>query len=233
MRTDYQVHQHVIHQLKCYSSLNSAQIGVAVKNGIVTLSGFVENYYKKTVAENAVKKISGVKAVAEDLQVGISPLNKKTDTEIAESVLNAIKLHVSVPEEKIKIRVEDGIVTLEGEVDWNFQRRIAQELLSGLSGVRSIVNNISVKPLVTPDSVKQRISAAFVRQASIDAAKIFMKILKGSGSWSQNAVVLANAAMALQCTGGYSTYDDAYAAAVESLESGRAHQQFEKLISLQ
>ena len=176
MRTDYQVQQDVIDQLKWEPALNSAQIGVAVKNGIVTLSGFVENYYKKTVAENAVKKISGVKAVAEDLQVGISPLNKKTDTEIAESVLNAIKLHVSVPEEKIKIRVEDGIVTLEGEVDWNFQRRIAQELLSGLSGVRSIVNNISVKPLVTPDSVKQRISAAFARQASIDAAKIFIEV---------------------------------------------------------
>jgi osmotically-inducible protein OsmY len=176
MKTDYQIQQDVIDQLKWEPLLNSAQIGVAVKNGIVTLSGIVETYYKKTRAENAAKKVSGVRAVAEELQVGVSPLYKKTDTEIAEAVLNTLKLHTSVPDDKIKVKVEDGIVTLEGEVDWDYQRRTAKESLTGLLGVRDIISYITLKPTVSADNIKQRISAAFVRQASIDASRIFIQV---------------------------------------------------------
>ena len=176
MKTDYQIQQDVIDQLKWEPVLNSAQIGVAVKNGIVTLSGFVETYYKKTRAENAAKKVSGVRAVAEDLRVGVSPIYKKTDAEIAESVLTTLKLHTSVPEDKVKVKVEDGIVTLEGEVDWDYQRRTAKESLTGLPGVRDIISYITLKPLVTADNIKQRINATFLRQATIDASRIFIEV---------------------------------------------------------
>lgn len=177
MKTDYQIQQDVQDQLKWEPLLNAAQIGVAVKDGIVTLSGNVDSYFKKIHAENAAKKVIGVKAIAEDIQVGVSPLYKKSDSEIAQAVLNALKWHSSVPDDKIKVKVEDGIVTLEGEVEWDFQRRIAKEAIIGLPSVRMINNNITLKPVVTPENVKQRISSAFHRTASLDAGRINVEVL--------------------------------------------------------
>ena len=108
MKSDIQIQQDVIEQLRWEPFLNAAEIGVAVKNGIVTLSGIVDIYYKKIAAEDAAKKVAGVKAVAEDIQVGISPSFRKTDTEIAEAVLNALKWNTSVPDEEIKIIKNDN-----------------------------------------------------------------------------------------------------------------------------
>jgi osmotically-inducible protein OsmY len=176
MKSDNQIQKDVMDQLKWEPFLSSSEIGVAVKNGVVTLSGLVDTYSKKTSAEKAAKRVSGVKAVAEDIQVGISPAYRKTDTEIAEAVVNALKWNSAVEEEKIKIKVEDCSVRLEGEVEWEYQRDSAKSAIENLTGVREIINLIKVKPKVTPFEIKQKISAAFHRSATVDAEKITVDV---------------------------------------------------------
>jgi VCBS repeat-containing protein len=172
MKTDIQIQKDVMDELKWQPFLNSSEIGVAVKNGIVTLSGIVDSFSKKLSAEKAAKKVSGVKAIAEDIQIGVSPVYRKTDTEIAEAVFNALKWHSAVPEEKVKIKVEDGIVTLEGELEWEYQRMNARTAIQNLSGVRSVTNLITIKPNLNPFELEQKITEAFRRNATIDASKV-------------------------------------------------------------
>jgi len=172
MKNDYQIQQDVINQLKWEPILNASEIGVAVKNGVATLSGIVDTYTKKIIVEKAAKKVSGVKAVALDIQVGVSPIFKKTDSEIAETVLNALRLHTAVQEERIKFKVEDGLVTLEGTVEWDYQRQAAKNSIENLPGVRDVSNLIVVSPKISGTDVKQKINAAFHRSATIDAEKI-------------------------------------------------------------
>ena len=177
MRTDMQIQQDVIDQLKWEPVLNAAGIGVSVKNGIVTLSGMVDTYYKKITAENAAKKVVGVKAVAEDIQVGVSPITRITDTEIAETVLNSLKWNTLVPDEKIRIKVEDGVVNLEGEVEWDYQRNAAGISIETLPGVKRVNNLITIKPVANPTNVQQKIAAAFQRSATIDAGRISVEVV--------------------------------------------------------
>lgn len=177
MKTDAEIQKDVIEQLKWEPLLNTAEIGVSVKKGIVTLSGQLDSYLKKLTAERSAKKVNGVLAVAEDIQVGMSPENRKTDTEIAEAVLNALKWHTAVTENKIKIKVENGIVTLEGEVEWLYQRSNAASAIESLVGVKAINNWIVVKPKATAENVKQKINAALIRYATIDASKIFVTVI--------------------------------------------------------
>ena len=177
MKSDIEIQKDVIEQLKWEPFLNSAQIGVAVKNGIVTLSGQVDAYSKKILAEKTTKKVSGVKAIAEDIQVGISPVYKKTDTEIAETVVNALKWHTMIPDEKIKVSVEDGNVKLEGDVEWEYQRNQAKTAVENLTGVRFVTNLVAVKPKITPYELQLKITASFQRSANIDAAKITAEVL--------------------------------------------------------
>ena len=172
MKTDLQIQKDVMDELKWEPYLNASEIGVAVKNGVVTLSGIVDAFLKKRIAEKTAKKVAGVKAVAEDIQVGISPSYRRTDAEIAEAILNALKWNSAVQEEKIKIKVEDGNVALEGEVDWSYQRNSARKSIENLTGVRSVTNLISIKPRLTSMDIKQKISSAFQRSASIHAGKI-------------------------------------------------------------
>ncbi|MGE5107416.1 MAG: BON domain-containing protein [Sphingobacteriales bacterium] len=176
MKSDYQIQMDVMDEIKWEPFLNASEIGVAVKNGVVTLSGQVDSYSKKLAAEKAAKGVAGVKAVAEDIQVGISPGLSKSDTEIAEAVLNALKWHTAVQEEKIKIKVENGIVKLEGEVEWEYQRNSAKTAVENLIGVRSVINLITVKPKIAPADIEQKISAAFHRSATIDAGKITAEV---------------------------------------------------------
>jgi osmotically-inducible protein OsmY len=176
MKTDIQIQKDVMDELKWDPFLVSSEIGVAVKNGIVTLSGIVDTYAKKLTAETATKRVAGVKAVAMDIQVGLSPKYLKTDAEIAEAVLNALKWHSAVQEDKIKIKVENGDVKLEGVVDWEYQRTNAKHAIENLTGVRSVINLITVKPKVEAADLKHKISAAFHRSATIDSGKIFTVI---------------------------------------------------------
>jgi len=177
MKTDIEIQKDVVEQLKWEPFLNAAQIGVAVKDGIVTLSGQVDAYSKKVLAEKTVKKVAGVKAIAEDIQVGISPAYKKTDTEIATAVVNAIKWHTMIPDEKIKVSVEDGNVKLEGEVEWEYQRNQAKTAVENLIGVRFVTNLVAVKPKITPYELQLKINASFQRSANIDASKITAEVI--------------------------------------------------------
>lgn len=172
MKSDVQIQQDVIEELKWEPFLTASDIGVSVKNGIVTLSGQVDSYAKKIAAEKSTKKVTGVKAIAEDIQIGVSPTHDKTDTEIAEAVLNALKWHTAVQEEKIKIKVEDGNVRLDGEVEWEYQRSNAKTAIENLSGVKSVINFITVKAKVLAADVTEKIMDAFHRSATIDAACI-------------------------------------------------------------
>jgi osmotically-inducible protein OsmY len=176
MKSDKQIQRDVMDELSWEPSLKAAEIGVAVKNGVVTISGLVDSLFKKTTVEKAVKRVSGVKAIAEDLQVGVSPVFRKTDAEIAEAVVNALKWHTGVQEEKIKVKVEDGHVRLEGEAEWEFQRLQAQKALENLAGVRSVINLITIKPKVSPSDIHQKISAALHRSATVDSGKIAVEV---------------------------------------------------------
>ena len=184
MKTDSHIQKDVIAELNWHPALNAAQIGVAVHESVVTLTGIVDTYTKKLAAEQAAKKVSGVKAVAEDIQVGPSPVYRKTDTEIAEAVLNALKWHTAVVEDKIKIKVENGFVTLEGEVEWEYQRTAAKSAIQNLAGIRMIYNLISVKPRITVSDLKSKINAALHRNAQMDANSIRVEV-------SGNKVILS------------------------------------------
>ena len=177
MKNDFEIQKDVMDELKWEPFLNASEIGVAVKNGIVTLSGQVDSYSKKLAAEKAAKKVSGVKAIAEDIQVKISSSFIKTDAEIAEAVLNALKWHTMIPEERIKVKVEDGVVRLDGEVEWEYQRTQAKTAIENLTGVRSVINLTTVKPKIVPSDIKQKISSAFQRNATIDAEKITAEVM--------------------------------------------------------
>jgi len=177
MKSDIQIQKDVIDELKWKPNLKASEIGVAVKNGVVTLSGQVDSYLKKLAAEKVVKRTSGVKALAEDIQIGVSPAYSKTDTEIAEAVLNALKWHTAVQEEKIKIKVENGNVTLEGEVEWEYERNNAKLAIENLTGVRCVFNLIIIKPKITSSGIEQKITSAFKRSAIIDAGKISAEVI--------------------------------------------------------
>ena len=179
MKSDIQIQKDVMDELKWEPYLNASEIGVAVKNGVVTLSGQVDFYSKKLLAEKVAKRVAGVKAIAEDIQVGISPSYRKTDAEIADAVINALKWHTAVQEEKIKIKVENGIVRLEGEVEWDYQRINAKTAIENLAGVQSVINLITVKPKIKASEIQQKINAAFIRSATIDAEKINVEVSGG------------------------------------------------------
>lgn len=176
MKSDIQIQKDVIEELKWEPFLKASEIGVIVKNGIVTLSGRVDAYSKKSAAERAAKRVSGVKAIAEDIVVGVFPSQIKTDAEIAEAVLNALKWDTKIPEDKIKVKVEDGLVKLEGEVEWEYQRNQAKSALENLTGVRSVINLITIKPKISVSDIHQRITSAFQRSATIDAKNVTAEI---------------------------------------------------------
>jgi osmotically-inducible protein OsmY len=172
MKTDSEIQKNVMDELLWEPSLKAAEIGVAVKNGVVTLSGTLDSYSKKLSAETAATRVLGVKAVAEDIEVKLLSSGKRNDSEVAAAVLNALKWDYSVPDDKIKVRVENGWVTLEGDVEWEFQKNAAFKAIENLVGVVGVFNIITVSPKIKPTDIKQKISSAFHRSATIDSGKI-------------------------------------------------------------
>lgn len=172
MKTDSEIQRDVMDELNWEPLLNAHEIGVGVKNGIVTLSGAVETYTKKLTAEEAAKRVMGVKAVVQDIDVRITALGKKTDVDIAEAALSALRWNTNVPDKKIKVTVEDGWVTLEGEVEWEYQSTAAKNAVNNLTSVRGVTNNIKIVSLIKATDIKNKISAAFLRSATIDAGRI-------------------------------------------------------------
>lgn len=177
MKSDVQIQKDVMAEIKWQPDLIASEIGVACKNGVVTLSGQVDHYHQKIAAEKAAKRIAGVKAVAEDIQVGMSPIDKKTDTEIAEMVLNALKWNSAVQEEKIKINVENGLVKLEGEAEWEYQRGQAKKAIQFLPGVKMVFNLITLQPKATAEDIQKKITAAFQRSANIDSKALTIEVI--------------------------------------------------------
>lgn len=172
MKTDSEIQKNVMDELLWEPFLKASEIGVSVKNGIVTLSGTVDSYGKKLSAENAAKRVAGVKAVAEDIEVKLSLNGKRNDTEVAEAVINALKWDYSVPDDKIKVRVENGWVTLEGQVEWQFQKDAARKAIENLTGVVGVFNGIIISPKIKATDIRQKISLAFHRSATIDSGKV-------------------------------------------------------------
>lgn len=177
--TEKEIQQAVLRELDWEPLVKSTEIGVSVKDGIVTLSGFVENYAKKYNAEKAAKRIYGVKAVVNDIQVKLASLDERTDEDIAKAALTALKARTTVPSDKIKVIVRDGWINLEGEADWNFQKEAAESAVRYLIGVKGVTNLITVKPRVSAADVKAKIEDALRRTAELDARRITVESTDG------------------------------------------------------
>jgi osmotically-inducible protein OsmY len=173
-RTDSAIREDVIYEFKWDPKITSNDIAVAVKDGVVTLSGFVSSYMEKDAAEKAAKRVYGVRAVANDLQVKLT--STRTDPEIARDVVEELENHILIPADKIKATVRNGWVTLEGTVDWQYQKNLAESAVKKLRGVIGIANNIEVKPRVSPSEVKNKIEDALKRSAEIDARRVTVEV---------------------------------------------------------
>jgi len=160
----------VIRQLEWDPQVVSKDISVTVADNVVALTGFTHSYSEKYAAEKAVKSVYGVQAVANDIEV--KPATARTDPEIARDIVHAMKLDLTVPDDHIKSGVHDGYVTLEGTVDWNFQRSGAEACAKNIDGVRGVLNHISVKPKVSAVEVTHSIEEALRRSAEVDARRI-------------------------------------------------------------
>jgi len=162
----------VLQELKWEPSVNEAEIGVIVKDGVVTLTGNVDSWSEKTKAEAAVQRVFGVKAVANSLHVRLPMHVEHTDADLASAAVDAIRWHAMLPRNAIKLSVERGVIKLKGEVDWPYQRESAEEAVRHLRGVVGIVNELTVKPRISAVDVKAKITAALERSAALDAGNI-------------------------------------------------------------
>ena len=169
-RSDKAIRDDVMFELKWDPKITSSDIAVAVKDGVVTLSGYVSSYFEKDAAEKAVKRVYGVRAVANDLEVKLS--STRTDPEIARDAVHELESHISIPADKIKVTVKNGWVTLEGTVEWQYQKTLAESAVKKLRGVIGVTNDILVKPRVSPAEIKSKIEDALRRSAEVDARRI-------------------------------------------------------------
>lgn len=171
-KTDSQLQHDVMAELEWEPAVDRADIGVAVNDGVVTLSGYVKNFTEKLAAEKAVRRVAGVRAIAEEIKVRLASDSKLADHEIAKRILDMIAWTVSIPNDVVKVKVEHGWVTLSGTVDWYFQSNEARKAAAKVSGVIGVSNLIEVKQHPAPADVKDRIVSAFKRQADLDAAAV-------------------------------------------------------------
>ena len=176
MKTDLEIQKNVMEELRWDPILNASEIGVAVKNGIVTLSGTIDSYFKKEEAENAAKRVAGVRAVATDIEVSSLISQGKSDTEIAREIGEALKYNSAVKEDKIKIKVDNGWVTLEGQVNWEYEKIAVRTAVKNIAGIKGMANLIRIKPTATSKDLQKKIQSAFQRHASLDAQRIRVTI---------------------------------------------------------
>lgn len=169
MKTDLQLKNDVLDELEWEPSVNAAEIGVAVKGGIVTLTGTVEHLPEKWEAERAAQRVTGVKAIANEMEIKLPGESKRTDADIARAAVNVLDANIRLPRDRIKVTVEHGLVTLSGEVDWYYQKQAAEETVYALWGVKGVNNTITIMPKATPVAVKDKIEAALKRSADVDA----------------------------------------------------------------
>lgn len=170
MKTDAELQQHVMDELKWEPTIHAAEIGVAVKDGVVTLSGSVDSYGKKWAADRAAKRVFGVKAVIEEIKVTLTSSYKRPDKDIAQSATKVLDWNLWVPSDRVKVMVQDGRITLSGDVDWYYQKERAEDAVRHLVGVLGIINSITIKPpvpAVKALEVKNRIEDALKRNARL------------------------------------------------------------------
>jgi len=176
---DENTQRNVLEELKWDTHVQPNEIGVVVKDGIVTLTGWVDSYLKKIVAEEAAHRVLGVKAVANDIEVRLPGFAERTDADLAAAVLGALRWDAAIPAGKVEVTVSQGWVTLKGEVDHYFQKRDAEPAIERISGVRGVSNLLTVKPQLVPQDLKSQIQKALVRNAQTDASRITVE-LQGS-----------------------------------------------------
>jgi len=175
-----QLRQNVIDELEFEPSINAANIGVAAENGVVTLTGHVSSYAEKLAAERTAREVKGVRAIAQEIEVRY-PFDKKTaDDEIAKRAVDILKWDAMTPPGSLKVTVQKGWVTLIGDVDWQYQRKAAEDAVRKLSGVTGVFNNISLRPAVHAGDVKKQIEDALARRAKVEAGAIRVSVRDGN-----------------------------------------------------
>ena len=192
-----QLRQNVVDELEYEPSIDAAHIGVAVDKGVVTLTGHVATYAQMQAAIAAVRRVKGVRAIAEEIQVRYPSHKKTSDDEIAKRAIDILGWDTMVPRDSIQVMVHDGLVTLTGTVDWHYQKKHAEEDVRKLSGVRGVNNTIEIKPSVHAEDVKQKIEQALKRHAEIEANAIRVTVHEGNkvvlegkvGSWDERHAV--------------------------------------------
>jgi osmotically-inducible protein OsmY len=192
MKTDSDIKRDVEDELHWDPDVDPTDIGVAVKNGVVTLTGFVRSYGQKFAAERAAKRVAGVMALANDIEVRLPGEDERPDPEIAREAVTAIKNRLPLAADGIRPVVKSGWITLEGEVEWNYQRDAAESAVRWLKGVKGVINALKIKPRVAPEDIKRKIENALTRSAQLDANRITVEthggevILKGAvRSWAE------------------------------------------------
>jgi hyperosmotically inducible protein len=174
-----QLRENVVDELEYEPSIDAAHIGVAADKGLVTLTGHVASYAEKQAAIAAVRRVKGVRAIAEEIEVRY-PYQKTPDDEIAKRAIDILAWDTMVPSESIQIMVHDGWVTLTGSVDWHYQKKHAEEDVRRLSGVRGVTNAVEIKPSVQPEDIKRKIEEALKRHAEIEANAIRVTVREGN-----------------------------------------------------
>jgi osmotically-inducible protein OsmY len=192
MKTDSDIKRDIEAELKWDPDIDPTDIAVAVKNGVVTMTGFVRSYTQKYQAERDAKRVSGVIGVANDIEVRLPSSSERPDPEIARDAVAALKAELPYSYESMKVLVRNAWVTLEGSAEWNYQRTRAEEAVRRVKGIKGVTNLITLKPIVAPSEIKSKIEAAFRRSAELDANRITVEanggevILKGSvRSWAE------------------------------------------------
>lgn len=177
--TDIALRQNILDELEFEPSIDAAHIGVAVEDGIVTLTGHVSSYWEKTTAENVVKRVKGVKGLAEEIEVRLVGLKGTADDEIARRAVDAITWNVSIPRDKVQVKVQDGWITLTGKLEWQYQKNAAAEAVRGLAGVVGVANQIEIAPRASVSDIKKRIENALKRDAETEAQTIRVNVRDG------------------------------------------------------
>ncbi|MGO4175497.1 BON domain-containing protein [Bosea sp. TAF32] len=192
MRNDSDIKRDVEAELKWDPDIDPTDIAIAVKSGVVTLTGFVRSYSQKYQAERDVKRVSGVAGVANDLEVRLPSSSERPDPEIARDAVAALKADLPFSSENMKVVVKNGWLTLEGNAEWNYQRDRAEQAVRRVKGIKGVSNMIVLKPRVAPTEIKSKIEEAFRRSAEVDAHNITVEanggevILKGKvRSWAE------------------------------------------------
>jgi osmotically-inducible protein OsmY len=176
MKTDIQLKDDVTAELAWDPAINAAHIGVMVKDGVVTLAGHLDTFAEKYAVERAARRVAGVRGIALDLEVKLAPNHQRSDSEIAEAAIAALRLHSLIPEGQVKVEVEDGWVTLTGEVDWGYQFASAEQCVRPLKGVRALNNRITIKARASSTNIAAQIAAALKRHAEREANHIGIEV---------------------------------------------------------